>query len=391
VLALHADRANPGIAWAGLRTQGVYRSTDDGATFAPRSNSTQDVFSDVLAVGSVLGTPNRVLVGASALGVYASSDGGLTWPKSSSGLVADRVTGFAGSAANRFIGTAGGGVHRSVDGGITYVPVLAGLSNPVYGPRALDIVGMAATGPTVYAAALGFGGLFQWDGASAWGRVNESGLPNDPSGWWNPMGVAVDPANPQVAYYTLFDGAQAGVYRRNGGPVWSKVRNVLGAGPVVRGAAGQRRWYILNFGALPDRSTDDGLTWAPVTIAAGSQFGFNATSFFAIAEHAASPSLALASTNKGLFASTDGGATWSVKSSAGLLSTELTGLVAVGSMSQLFATDRAGRFYCSLDGGAGWVVKETVRASIMGLQLDGAQLDLLTDGGGVLQRDATCP
>src|SRR5204862_3850907 len=126
VLALHADRANPNTAWAGLRAQGVYRSTDDGATFQPRSNATQDVFTDVLAVGSVLGATNRVLVGAGALGVYASSDGGTTWPKSSSGLVADRVTGFAGTAANRFIGTAGGGVHRSVDGGLTYTPVLAG-------------------------------------------------------------------------------------------------------------------------------------------------------------------------------------------------------------------------------------------------------------------------
>ena len=391
VLALHADRANANTAWAGLRVQGVYRSTDDGASFAPRSNATQDVFTDVLAVGSVLGTTNRVLVGAGALGVYASSDGGATWPKSSNGLLADRVTGFAGSATDRFIGTAGGGVHRSVDGGVTYTPVLAGLSNPVYGPRTFDIVGMAGTAATVYAGAMGFGGLFQWDGASAWGRVNESGLPNDASGYWNPVGVTVDPANAQVAYYTLFDGAQAGVYRRNGGPVWSKVRNIAGAGPVVRGAAGQRRWYILNFGALPDRSTDDGSTWAPVSIPAASQFGFTATSFFAIAEHSSAPSLALASTNKGLFASSDGGATWSAKSTAGLLSTELTGLVAVGSMSQVFATDRAGRFYCTLDGGAGWVVKETVRASIVGLQLDGAQLDLLTDGGGVLQRDATCP
>jgi hypothetical protein len=254
---------------------------------------------------------------------------------------------------------------------------------------------MGASGPTVYGAALGFGGLFQWNGVSGGGRVLESGLPNDATGYWNPMAIRVDPANAQVAYYTLFDGAQAGVYRRNGGPVWSKVRSGpysgAGAGAVVRGAAGQKRWYILNFGAPPDRSVDDGLTWAPVGHASASQFGFGATSFFAIAEHAASPAVSLASTSKGLFASADGGATWSAKATAGLLSTELTGLVAVSGMSQLFATDRAGRFYCSTDGGAGWVVKETTRAAIVGLQVEGTLLHLLTDGGGVLQTDATCP
>ena len=398
VYSLHADRNASNTVWMGSRIQGIYKSTNDGANFAASSNSSQDVFTDVFALGTLPGAANRVLAGANGLGVYVSTDGGGSWPKSSSGLVADRAVALepGAGASEFFLGTHGGGVYRSLNAGASFATVNSGLVNAVYGPKTLDVVSLAGAGGVVYAATYGFGGLYQWNGVSAWARVSESGLANDPSGFSNPMGVAVDPSNPQNAFYALFDGGSAGTYRRNSGPAWSRVRvgpmGGAGAGRIVAGAPASNRWYILNIDAIPDRSTDNGLTWNAVTIAASGQFGFMPLMFFSLAENPLASANALASTSKGLFRSVDSGATWNLLAPTGLLATELTGLLYSATVgNRVFAGDRAGHFYCSNDGGNTWILRETVPAAITAVRGLNNLLFLATDGAGVMQRDPTCP
>jgi photosystem II stability/assembly factor-like uncharacterized protein len=94
-----------------------------------------------------------------------------------------------------------------------------------------------------------------------------------------------------------------------------------------------------------------------VTIAASGQFGFMPLMFFSLAENPVASTNALASTSKGLFRSTDSGATWTPLAATGLLATELTGLAFSSAVSgRVFAGDRAGHFYCSNDGGNTWIL-----------------------------------
>ena len=225
--------------------------------------------------------------------------------------------------------------------------------------------------------------------------MGESGLPNDPGGFSNPTGVAVDPSNPQNAFYSLFDGASAGTYRRTNGPAWSKVRSGpisgAGAGPIVSGNPGSGRWYILNVDAVADRSVDNGANWSPVAIGAG-QPGFMPLTFFSIAENPFASSNVLAGTSKGLFRSVDGGATWNAVAATGLFATQLTAVIFSPLVNnRVFAADLGGHFYCSNDGGNAWTLRETLPAAITAVRWLNNLVFLPTDGTGVLQRDPTCP
>jgi len=398
VIALHADRNAPSTVWLGTRVQGVWKSANDGASFVASSNAAQDVFNDVQALGTIPGTANRVLAAAVGLGVYVSTDGGANWPKSSAGLAADRAVALepGASASELFMGTDGGGMYRSTNGGTSFVAANAGLVNAVYGPKTLDVISVASAGSVVYAATFGFGGLYQWNGASAWARVGEAGLPNDAAGFSNPMAVAVDPSNPQIAFYALFDGGNAGTWRRNGGPVWTLSRQGpiggAGAGRVIAGAPGSGRWYLLGHDAAADRSTDNGVSWSRVGVVLPPGPGFMPITFFSLAENPAVPSTALASTSKGLLRSYDQGATWSPVNPSGLQSTALTGVVFSAAVSgRVFAGDRAGHFYCSNDAGASWIVRENLAASIVNVRWLNNLVFVSTDGAGVMQRDPTCP
>ncbi len=398
VLTLHPDRNTASTVWLGTRVQGVYKSTNDGVSFVASSNSTQDVFTDVLALGTVPGASGRVLAAPAGLGIYRSADNGSSWPKSSTRLTADRAVALepGASTSELFMGTLGGGMQRSTNSGASFTGVNGGLVNVTYGPKTLDVVSVAGAGSIVYAATFGFGGLYQWNGVSAWARVSEAGLPNAPADFSNPMSVGVDSSNPQNVFYTVFGGSYAGTWRRNGGPVWASVRpgpyDGAGAGRIVAGVQGTGRWYILNELAAADRSIDNGLTWSPIALSAAVPTGSMPITFFSLAENPLSPTNALASTSKGLLRSTDAGASWAPVNPGSVLTTELTGLTFSTLVSnRVFAGDRAGRFYCSNNAGATWIVRETFASAVVSVRWLNNLVYLATDGAGVMQRDPTCP
>jgi photosystem II stability/assembly factor-like uncharacterized protein len=102
--------------WAALAGQGLYRSTDAGASFAL---VTREVGAGVMALAVM---PNgRVLAGDMQQGLFASADGGKTW-------TASPEAGLMGIAVNpkepqRIIAT-GAGILLSTDGGRNWDQVL---------------------------------------------------------------------------------------------------------------------------------------------------------------------------------------------------------------------------------------------------------------------------
>lgn len=96
VQAGHAER--PGEVWAGTDQAGLFRSTDDGATWSLVDSFEQRRSTDIWmpgAGGLILHTilcdpqdPNRIYVAVSAGGAYRSDDGGASWQPINRGMTA---------------------------------------------------------------------------------------------------------------------------------------------------------------------------------------------------------------------------------------------------------------------------------------------------------------
>lgn len=126
--------ANPSIMWQGTAGGGIWRSTDGGATW----NASSDNFGS-LAVGTLVMDPansNVIYAGTGegyfnqdslqGVGIYKSTDGGLTWNVLPATTSFGNVTRIAIAPNNSSIvlaATQPGGIRRSTDGGATWNPV----------------------------------------------------------------------------------------------------------------------------------------------------------------------------------------------------------------------------------------------------------------------------
>jgi hypothetical protein len=122
-------------------SQGVYRSSDNGATWISKSSGLTDLRgSGILNVGSRL-----FFVGPT--GVFVSADQGDNW--NAAGLSTTDVRSIAAIENTLFVGTNGFGIYKSVDWGANWVAVNNGL-NGAPNFRAMESKGnkLFAAGPT---------------------------------------------------------------------------------------------------------------------------------------------------------------------------------------------------------------------------------------------------
>lgn len=112
------DASNDEILWAAIAGEGLYRSTDDGASFALVNG---DFGRGVMALASL--PDGRLLAGdMERQGLFASDDGGKTWDD----VVEGQIMGIAvGSADPKRILASGSAVLRSTDGGRSWDQVLS--------------------------------------------------------------------------------------------------------------------------------------------------------------------------------------------------------------------------------------------------------------------------
>src|SRR5262244_11830 len=86
--------------------------------------------------------PSIVLAGTGGAGVFRSTDGGVSWHRSSSGMPHDTIVftfAFAPSAPGTvFAATYGSGVYRSTDAGRSWVPITSGLDTASFYYIAVD-------------------------------------------------------------------------------------------------------------------------------------------------------------------------------------------------------------------------------------------------------------
>ncbi|MGI8432045.1 MAG: WD40/YVTN/BNR-like repeat-containing protein, partial [Chthoniobacterales bacterium] len=205
---LALDPRNPAIFYVGLATGGVFKTSDNGVTFSP-----------------IFDKQSSLSVGAVAI---APSDSDVVWVGT-------------GEANDRNSSEWGDGVYRSTDGGSTWENV--GLKES----RAIARIVVDPKNPQVaYVAALGNlwkdggeRGLYKTtDGGKTWKLALKAPSPNDVRTGCGD--VALDPANPQIVYATLYarqrtpwsfaygtvatNGADVGgIFKSNdGGTTWKK-------------------------------------------------------------------------------------------------------------------------------------------------------------------------
>lgn len=281
--------AHPGVLIAGTRPHGLWRSTDDGATWQrvlTDAKFSENVGPNPRSFAAAPSDPRIIYAGFENRGAYRSDDAGVTWRHIASDLPRGRCRNGVSAAVDArnsavvYLGT-DGGLFRSVDGG------------------------------------------------AHWSRLNR-GLTGDPRGddanfSQTISGISIDPRRPDtllVSLYATEQGQPAGVWRSDdAGATWCDSSNGLPRGVEHAEQGFEVRtdwvWDLQRSRSNPDvlyaaltrgvaRSDDGGITW---------RLPEPAPPFrpFTLAVDPADPDTLYAGENSGdgrVFRSTDGGVTW---------------------------------------------------------------------------------
>ena len=320
---IERDPANPSTWYLASAGSGVFRTTDDGASWSFGFGGTDGLSSNEVSVVPSGGAP--VFLGSSSVAVW-KSDTGAAFGPSAAGIGVLNTSSIAANPLNldemavAFQGLNDGGVFHSDDGGLTWD--LEALPGTRYNTVAFAPNGTlyaVSDGPTTIAAE----GVWRKD-PGGWVSIGPDQGPLFESELF-PM--AFSDQDPNLFYVAGSDfgsaqGAEATIWRTaDGGGSWTKVyegvtdnEDVMdlailpdGTDQVVLGA-------VQDFGAVQVgqvlRSADGGLTWGDASggLAAGVQATGLATSAF-------DPQLVFLADNDlgagGVYLSVDGGQTWS--------------------------------------------------------------------------------
>lgn len=294
-------------------------------------------------VGTLAADPSqrtRVLAGGAGLG--RSLDGGQTWDRVDGGLSGLAVQAVVALASRSALVVSETGTQRTDDLGASFARSSAGLTNVINGRPAVDPSdpsrvfaftfdglfgstdagrtwtpraygssnsdGLIAVAPSdgrrLYAA--GFTGAIglvkrSVDGGQTWSDANSYGAPGSASFNFGD-GLAVDRADPQVAYLSTDSGLRT---TQDGGDHWSTVGGLptTGMGPVTADPSATGVAYVIA-DARVWRTGDRGASWnALAAVPSGAPADV-------LVDPRSSSTLYVA-TDAGVFRSLDTGATWS--------------------------------------------------------------------------------
>jgi PKD repeat protein len=264
---------DPNKLYIGAPSGGMWQSSDGGQTWVTHTDTLP-----TLGVSSIIvdySSPNTILLGtgdrdagdAAGLGVYKSTDGGLTWTDSKTGMGNQTVGRMIQDPANPsiIIAATSGGIYRTTNGGSNWTQTKSGNFNCIeFNPGNHSII---------YAA-----------GGSQFYRSTDNGVTFTliTSGLGSGERTAIAVSTSNSAYvYILFagnDSGYGGVYRSTDSGLTFSVRsttpNILGWSCDGSDNGGQG-WYDLAITADPTnanivyvggvdvwKSIDGGSTWA---------------------------------------------------------------------------------------------------------------------------------
>lgn len=360
VQALAVDPENPAILYAGTLTPlgvpsiGIFQSTDGGATWTPINGDLVDPITgispvDVSAIAVDPANSSTLIIGTRDSEIYKSTDGGASWLPKTLGLVqfGAVVTEilFDPTTAGHVYGASNLGFLASTDGGETWA---------VVGDAGIGFRALAAdptTAGVLYAGSPdGFGVFKSLNYGANWTAVNTN-LPADTNGALPAVvSVALDPSNAQ----TVLIGTTSGAFlSTNGGGAWAPTGEGV-VGPVVDSlvyTAGAAPGIVLGtHGAGVFRSDDGAASWARAST------GLNASLVAGLLADPQTPGHLLAAVYDGVFASGDGAASWT-NASSGLPFGAPVGDLARGSDGRVYAATLGGGLFASADEGQTWTAR----------------------------------
>jgi PKD repeat protein len=229
VSAILVDKNNPNTVFIGTGDRdagdapglGIFRSTDAGLTWTQWTNGLGEK-----TVGEIIQHPTntQILIAAANGGIFRSTNGGANWSLSQSGNFKD--VDFKPNDPNIVYAAAGGNFYRSSDNGITWIQITSGLTG---GQRGVIAVTPANPNYVYFVQSnnsSGFKGLYRSTDAGL-SFTTRSTSPNildwscDGSGTggqgWYDLAIAVDPAFPEIVYVGGVDVWKS----QNGGTTWT--------------------------------------------------------------------------------------------------------------------------------------------------------------------------
>lgn len=318
-----AIASNGTLYRASLYQNGLYRSTDAGATWkACTTGLPSKTFKAVTTVG------NSVIAGAFEQGVWHSSTSGETWERATQDIAAADVQQVAANAFGLFAATNYNGLVRSTDAGQTWQTYFAGR----------QVTTVAAAGDTVFIGTANDPYLYySTDNGNRWEELER----------YTATGV-----NSVTEVYSnqgeVFVSAGRGIARStDGGKSWTGITKGLPDAYVSCFATTHKALFVGTYSAWRNRdagvfrSTDRGATWDTLPTKLGSTSDVHAL----VAFH----DTILAGTDAGIYRSIDNGETWSRPSSG---AGEVRAVIRVGQTYYMASTYNG--VHRSTDNGITW-------------------------------------
>ncbi|RPJ61448.1 MAG: hypothetical protein EHM23_06870 [Acidobacteria bacterium] len=352
-----------GAIWAGTWSNGVFASTDGGLNWSPSSTGLADPNVNALVIDP---TNPAVLYAATLTAVFKSVNGGANWtavlvePDAFTSLAAD-------SSGNIYAGLAGGDVRKTTNGGTNWAPVNTGLGFDV---ASLLVDPISST--TVYVGLAGTGVYKSTNSGGSWAAV-DSGLPVDCAV------LALASGGGAIFAGTINEGVFKSV---NGGGFWISCGHFRGTiYALLVNPQNKANIFAAGIDGKVQQSTDMGATWQTVLL--------GTDPVYSLAADGQNPPVLYAGTDlSGVFKSTDGGATWGP---GGLDGVPIYGLWASPTNpSRLLAGTYGLGVHVSTDAGATWDPTNTglTNTAIFALAVARSNNNIIyvgTDGGGVFK------
>jgi photosystem II stability/assembly factor-like uncharacterized protein len=229
VAALAVDPSDPSVVYAGAAGGGVWKTTNDGASWTPLFDSQPSLVIGAIAVDPVttdtlyVGTGEGVLRGYYGKGIFKSTDGGATWnlvggPAFDNCHVTDLVIhptapSIVLASVDAYMGNDGGsplcvgGVYRSSNGGATwartYTSTETGGFFDAYDFGVSDLAVDSSTPSRWYAAVSGDSVYVSNDGGRTWAPAS-TGFPTVDVGR---IEMALAASAPQTLYAAVVNSA----------------------------------------------------------------------------------------------------------------------------------------------------------------------------------------